>query len=67
MCELFLPIVKSRILNCTSMAGKFNGIKNDKLAKNLKSLKNPGELISFYEEFLLRVAEGTSEQHGWTS
>lgn len=26
MCETFLPIVKSRIINCTSMAGRYNKI-----------------------------------------
>ena len=28
MCETFLPIVKKSIINCTSMAGKWNRITN---------------------------------------
>ena len=28
MCEILLPIVNKKIINCTSMAGRFTGITN---------------------------------------
>ena len=67
ICEMFLPIVKKKIINCTSMAGRFHGITNEDLFKQLNSLKHPQELQPFYDEFLKRVEEGTNEQYGWTS
>ena len=68
MCELFLPIVKSKIINCTSLAGKLAVLKNKELEDKLRSLEgSPDQLVKLFEEYLKMVEDGTNETQGWTS